>query len=215
MLKIISVLLYFTTFYGIKYIALRDKELGLTKECFPKWKEILYSILFIANIFIIPNNIGLIIMGLGCGYLTISAIIDQYSKLVYIVPGLLILFVTMICESIQYQQIHIYTVVIFALLQLFSSMKLFGYGDAQMGMIPGIIFYLSFQSNIMRALIFECIVLLVAEILFYINATIKKNMNGPFKLKESAPFGPAILYATFACITIINIMTYIGYEFSL
>ena len=42
----------------------------------------------------------------------------------------------------------------------------------------------------------ECVMLLVAEVLFYLRAIIEKNLDGPLKLKESRPLGPDLLFAT-------------------
>ena len=74
---------------------------------------------------------------------------------------------------------------------------MYGNGDKGMAIVCGCTWYLLRPDyGSVESLLMECIMLLIAEVIFYARAIIEKNLDGPIKLKESRPLGPDLLFAT-------------------
>jgi len=76
-----------------------------------------------------------------------------------------------------------------------------------MSVVCGVIYFIyNPVAGIIEALLVTCIMILVAEIIFYIRAIKEHNLDGPFKLKESRPLGPDLCLATFIILTGVSLL---------
>lgn len=141
--------------------------------------------------------------------LLISAYTDGKIKLLYNVVFYILASLSVLLEILQaniwqlqtdtaftfYFSAQTFTIIIFVvILELFN---MYGNGDKGMAVVCGCTWYLlrPIQSGA-ECLLAECIMFLIAEIPFYLRAIKEKNLDGPFKLKESRPLGPDLLFST-------------------
>ncbi len=141
--------------------------------------------------------------------LLISAYTDKKVKLLYNMVFYILVPVAIILSTVQSSiriqptgpefsfQLCLQTlpVIIFAvILEVFG---MYGNGDKGMAIVCGCTWYLLRPDyGSVESLLMECIMLLIAEVIFYARAIIEKNLDGPLKLKESRPLGPDLLFAT-------------------
>ena len=141
--------------------------------------------------------------------LLISAYTDKKVKLLYNMVFYILVPVAIILSTVQSSiriqptdpefsfQLCLQTlsVIIFAvILEVFG---MYGNGDKGMAIVCGCTWYLLRPDyGSVESLLMECIMLLIAEVIFYARAIIEKNLDGPIKLKESRPLGPDLLFAT-------------------
>lgn len=141
--------------------------------------------------------------------LLISAYTDKKVKLLYNMVFYILVPVAIILSTVQSSiriqptgpefsfQLCLQTlsVIIFAvILEVFG---MYGNGDKGMAIVCGCTWYLLRPDyGSVESLLMECIILLIAEVIFYARAIIEKNLDGPIKLKESRPLGPDLLFAT-------------------
>ena len=141
--------------------------------------------------------------------LVISAYTDKKVKLLYNMVFYILVPVAIILSTVQSSiriqptgpefsfQLCLQTlsVIIFAvILEVFG---MYGNGDKGMAIVCGCTWYLLRPDyGSVESLLMECIMLLIAEVIFYARAIIEKNLDGPIKLKESRPLGPDLLFAT-------------------
>ena len=141
--------------------------------------------------------------------LLISAYTDEKVKLLYNMVFYILVPVAIILSTVQSSiriqptgpefsfQLCLQTlsVIIFAvILEVFG---MYGNGDKGMAIVCGCMWYLLRPDyGSVESLLMECIMLLIAEVIFYARAIIEKNLDGPIKLKESRPLGPDLLFAT-------------------
>ena len=141
--------------------------------------------------------------------LLISAYTDKKVKLLYNMVFYILVPVAIILSTVQSSiriqptgpefsfQLCLQTlsVIIFAvILELFG---MYGNGDKGMAIVCGCTWYLLRPDyGSVESLLMECIMLLIAEVIFYARAIIEKNLDGPIKLKEYRPLGPDLLFAT-------------------
>ena len=141
--------------------------------------------------------------------LLISAYTDKKVKLLYNMVFYILVPVAIILSTVQSSiriqptgpefsfQLCLQTlsVIIFAvILEVFG---MYGNGDKGMAIVCGCTWYLLRPDyGSVESLLMECIMLLIAEVIFYARAIIEKNLDGPIKLKESRPLGPGLLFAT-------------------
>lgn len=141
--------------------------------------------------------------------LLISAYTDKKVKLLYSMVFYILVPVAIILSTVQSSiriqptgpefsfQLCLQTlsVIIFAvILEVFG---MYGNGDKGMAIVCGCTWYLLRPDyGSVESLLMECIMLLIAEVIFYARAIIEKNLDGPIKLKESRPLGPDLLFAT-------------------
>lgn len=139
----------------------------------------------------------------------ISAYTDKKVKLLYNMVFYILVPVAIILSTVQSSiriqptgpefsfQLCLQTlsVIIFAvILEVFG---MYGNGDKGMAIVCGCTWYLLRPDyGSVESLLMECIMLLIAEVIFYARAIIEKNLDGPLKLKESRPLGPDLLFAT-------------------
>lgn len=141
--------------------------------------------------------------------LLISAYTDKKVKLLYNMVFYILVPVAIILSTVQSSiriqptgpefsfQLCLQTlsVIIFAvILEVFG---MYGNGDKGMAIVCGCTWYLLRPDyGSVESLLMECIMLLIAEVIFYARTIIEKNLDGPIKLKESRPLGPDLLFAT-------------------
>lgn len=141
--------------------------------------------------------------------LLISAYTDKKVKLLYNMVFYILVPVAIILSTVQSSiriqptgpefsfQLCLQTlsVIIFAvILEVFG---MYGNGDKGMAIVCGCTWYLLRPDyGGVESLLIECVMLLIAEVIFYARAIIEKNLDGPLKLKESRPLGPDLLFAT-------------------
>lgn len=141
--------------------------------------------------------------------LLISAYTDKKVKLLYNMVFYILVPVAIILSTVQSSiriqptgpefsfQLCLQTlsVIIFAvILEVFG---MYGNGDKGMAIVCGCTWYLLRPDyGSVESLLMECIMLLIAEVIFYARAIIEKNLDGPIKLKESRPLGHDLLFAT-------------------
>ena len=141
--------------------------------------------------------------------LLISAYTDKKVKLLYNMVFYILVPVAIILSTVQSSiriqptgpefsfQLCLQTlsVIIFAvILEVFG---MYGNGDKGMAIVCGCTWYLMRpEYGSVDCMLAECVMLLVAEVLFYLKAIREKNLDGPLKLKESRPLGPDLLFAT-------------------
>lgn len=141
--------------------------------------------------------------------LLISAYTDKKVKLLYNMVFYILVPIAIILSTVQSSiriqptghefsfQLCLQTlpVIIFAvILEVFG---MYGNGDKGMAIVCGCTWYLLRPDyGSVESLLMECIMLLIAEVIFYARAIIEKNLDGPIKLKESRPLGPDLLFAT-------------------
>ena len=141
--------------------------------------------------------------------LLISAYTDKKVKLLYNMVFYILVPVAIILSTVQSSiriqptgpefsfQLCLQTlsVIIFAvILEVFG---MYGNGDKGMAIVCGCTWYLLRPDyGSVESLLMECIMLLIAEVIFYARGIIEKNLDGPIKLKESRPLGPDLLFAT-------------------
>ena len=141
--------------------------------------------------------------------LLISAYTDKKVKFLYNMVFYILVPVAIILSTVQSSiriqptgpefsfQLCLQTlsVIIFAvILEVFG---MYGNGDKGMAIVCGCTWYLLRPDyGSVESLLMECIMLLIAEVIFYARAIIEKNLDGPIKLKESRPLGPDLLFAT-------------------
>lgn len=172
-------------------------DIPFTVTKYDKLQIVIYMLLsmyFVSNTSIVTA----IFATISLPYLIVSAITDKKTKLVYDMPFYMFGVVAIIMESIIARHISLSVVIIYLFAQTLASMKLFGQGDRAMTVICGTIYFFMYpELTAIDALLINCIMLLIAEILFYIRAIKESNLNGPFKLKESKPLGPDLCLSTF------------------
>lgn len=141
--------------------------------------------------------------------LLISAYTDKKVKLLYNMVFYILVPIAIILSTVQSSiriqptdhefsfQLCLQTlpVIIFAvILEVFG---MYGNGDKGMAIVCGCTWYLLRPDyGGVESLLIECVMLLIAEVIFYARAIIEKNLDGPLKLKESRPLGPDLLFAT-------------------
>jgi len=129
-------------------------------------------------------------------YLIVAAWTDKKTKLVYDSPFYFFASGTIILSSIANSQLTFEGLVIYIFAQILASLKLYGRGDRGMTVVCGSIYYICY-NDIVNALLMTCIMILIAEIILYAQSIKEKNLDGPFKLKESRPLGPKLCLATY------------------
>lgn len=146
-----------------------------------------------------------IFMSISLAFLSIAALIDKKTMLVYTFPTYIFIVLTVILDSFSRNQFSIKSLIVYSFPIIFGLLKAYGRGDIPMVMIIGGITYLE-TFNIEYSILIECVMIFITEIIFIIKAIIEKNMDGPFKLKEKRPLGPSILIATYIVILLREVM---------
>lgn len=129
--------------------------------------------------------------------LLISAYTDKKSKLLYNAVFYFLAPLSVILETTQAGRLSLQTLSIIIFVVILELFGMYGNGDKGMAVVCGCSWYLMRpEYGSVDCMLAECVMLLVAEVLFYLKAIREKNLNGPFKLKESRPLGPDLLFAT-------------------
>lgn len=129
--------------------------------------------------------------------LLISAYTDKKSKLLYNSIFYSLAPLSVILETAQAGRLSLQTLSIIIFVVILELFGMYGNGDKGMAVVCGCTWYLMRpEYGSVDCMLAECVMLLVAEVLFYLRAIIEKNLDGPLKLKESRPLGPDLLFAT-------------------
>ena len=129
--------------------------------------------------------------------LLISAYTDKKSKLLYNSVFYSLAPLSVILETAQAGRLSLQTLSIIIFVVILELFGMYGNGDKGMAIVCGCTWYLLRPDyGSVESLLMECIMLLIAEVIFYARAIIEKNLDGPLKLKESRPLGPDLLFAT-------------------
>ena len=129
--------------------------------------------------------------------LLISAYTDKKSKLLYNSVFYSLAPLSVILETAQAGRLSLQTLSIIIFVVILELFGMYGNGDKGMAVVCGCTWYLMRpEYGSVDCMLAECVMLLVAEVLFYLRAIIEKNLDGPLKLKESRPLGPDLLFAT-------------------
>lgn len=129
--------------------------------------------------------------------LLISAYTDKKSKLLYNSVFYSLAPLSVILETAQAGRLSLQTLSIIIFVVILELFGMYGNGDKGMAVVCGCTWYLMrSEYGSVDCMLAECVMLLVAEVLFYLRAIIEKNLDGPLKLKESRPLGPDLLFAT-------------------
>lgn len=129
--------------------------------------------------------------------LLISAYTDKKSKLLYNSVFYSLAPLSVILETAQACHLSLQTLSIIIFVVILELFGMYGNGDKGMAVVCGCTWYLMRpEYGSVDCMLAECVMLLVAEVLFYLRAIIEKNLDGPLKLKESRPLGPDLLFAT-------------------
>lgn len=206
LINILNISLYIACIcYGLHVIKIdKDFEIQLNKI---EWLWLCaVGVLVISSICYVSSIVAAFI-SVGAAYLQISAITDKHTQLVYLHPQWALLTLSILLESVSCKHFSYNTAIIFMFVYFMGMMKMFGKGDVPMSFVGGAAFYLCFpEQGLLMALMFECGMIIVAQVIFYIKNVREHNMETIFKLKESRPLGPSILTAT-----IISYIAYIAY----
>lgn len=141
--------------------------------------------------------------------LLISAYTDKKVKLLYNMVFYILVPVAIILSTVQSSiriqptgaefsfQLCLQTLPVIFFAVILEVFGMYGNGDKGMAIVCGCTWYLLRPDyGSVESLLMECIMLLIAEVIFYARAIIEKNLDGPLKLKESRPLGPDLLFAT-------------------
>lgn len=129
--------------------------------------------------------------------LLISAYTDKKSKLLYNSVFYSIAPLSVILETAQAGRLSLQTLSIIIFVVILELFGMYGNGDKGMAVVCGCTWYLMRpEYGSVESLLMECVMLLIAEVIFYARAIKEKNLDGPLKLKESRPLGPDLLFAT-------------------
>ena len=129
--------------------------------------------------------------------LLISAYTDKKSKLLYNSVFYSLAPLSVILETAQAGRLSLHTLSIIIFVVILELFGMYGNGDKGMAVVCGCTWYLMRpEYGSVDCMLAECVMLLVAEVLFYLKAIREKNLDGPLKLKESRPLGPDLLFAT-------------------
>lgn len=129
--------------------------------------------------------------------LLISAYTDKKSKLLYNSVFYSLAPLSVILETAQAGRLSLQTLSIIIFVVILELFGMYGNGDKGMAVVCGCTWYLMRpEYGSVESLLMECVMFLIAEIIFYARAIKEKNLDGPLKLKESRPLGPDLLFAT-------------------
>lgn len=129
--------------------------------------------------------------------LLISAYTDKKSKLLYNSVFYSLAPLSVILETAQAGRLSLQTLSIIIFVVILELFGMYGNGDKGMAVVCGCTWYLMRpEYGSVESLLMECVMLLIAEVIFYARAIKEKNLDGPLKLKESRPLGPDLLFAT-------------------
>lgn len=207
--NILSLILLCTVFVSFKNMSLRDpdfQDIAVTRN-----DKIWFGVYMAAFIIIILKLpiFPKLYASIALPMLLISAYTDKKQKLLYSFVFYILASLSIIFETIQasigtqpfentfsfHLSVQTLSVIVFVvILELFG---MYGNGDKGMAVVCGCTWFLMRPAHgIVECMLAECMMFLIAEVMFYIKAIKEKNLDGPFKLKESRPLGPDLLFAT-------------------
>lgn len=198
---LISCIAVFGTYFWMN-IASHDDDFAINSEpiTFTNKDKVYAIVLTTLTVYYITmlTITAAIFASISLPYLIVSALTDKKTKLVYDTPFYIFLVVAVIIESILFQSFHVTVIASFILAEVLALLKLYGRGDRAMTVICGTIYGFNYMNaHMTETLLVTCFMILFAEVTFYIRAIREKNLNGPFKLKESRPLGPDLCLSTF------------------
>lgn len=197
-MKIIAIILYLVILLLFYNAANTDEEyyesLNRLKTFDTKdnLKIISVSIMFFTYLIFQSPEVALV-CAITLPYLTISAMCDSLTKLVYTTPVYIFIAIAIIVEQITVQNVVVLLMSIITLAMV--VLGLMGAGDQGMMMVPGVIYYIKYGDGI-NAILFMLVTIIISEIILYVIALKNKKLDGWFKTKEALAFGPAILLGT-------------------
>lgn len=197
-MKVIAIILYLVILLLFYNTANTDEEyyksLNRLKTFDTKdnLKIISVSIAFFTYLIFQSPEVALV-CAITLPYLTISAMCDNLTKLVYTTPVYVFIVMAIVIEQITVQNVVILLMSIITLAMV--VLGLMGAGDQGMIMIPGVIYYAKYGNGI-NAILFMLVTIIISEIILYMIALKNKKLDGWFKAKEPLAFGPAILLGT-------------------
>ena len=207
--NVIFLLLLYGVFFGFLTITMKDndfKEITVTKK--DKLWFGFYMACFTFLVIKMPFFPKLY-ASISLPVLLISAYTDKKLKLLYNAVFYVLAPLAIIAETLYasliitidktsfvfHLSVHTLMIILFAV--ILELLGMYGNGDKGMVIVCGCIWYLlNPDHGGTEALLADCIMILIAEVLFYIKAVKEKNLDGPFRLKESRPLGPELLTAT-------------------
>ena len=201
LLGIVTYTMLYTSFHDDDF-----KDIKVTKV--DKIQLVAYLIAFIVLLIKLPL-FPKIYASIALPILMVSAYTDKKTKLLYGVVFYILAPLSIIIETLQSSfytfnyktmfsfHLSIQTLAIIIFVMLIELFGMYGNGDKSMALVCGCTWGIFRpKGGVAESLLVECIMILIAECTFYIKGAIEGNLDGPFKLKESRPLGPDLLFAT-------------------
>lgn len=201
-LMIVTITMLYTSFHDPDFKDQLDVTRADLIQC------IVYIITFIVMIIRLPL-FPKIYASIAMPMLMVSAYTDKQTKMLYNAVFYILAPLSIFLETMQasfgtfnYQTVFHFdvsmkTLAIILFVAVIELFGMYGNGDKGMAVVCGCGWYLLRPSGgITECLLAECVMITLAEATFYIKALKEKNLDGPFKLKESRPLGPDLLFST-------------------